>query len=36
MEAGLRSPYGDAEGVRDLRERIPKVVVEHDDRPLFR
>ena len=36
VEAGPRGPVGDAQGLRDLRERIPQVVVEDDDRPLFR
>jgi hypothetical protein len=36
MEPGPRGPYGDAKGRRDLGERIPKVVMEHHDRPLFR
>ena len=36
VEAGPRGPFGDAQGRRDLRERIPQVVVQDDDRPLFR
>lgn len=36
MEAGPRSPFGNAQGGRDLRERIPQVVVQDHDRPLLR
>ena len=36
VEAGPRGPFGDAQGRRDLRERIPEVVVQDDDRPLLR
>ena len=36
VEAGPRGPNGDAQGRRDLRQRVPEVVMEHDDRPLFR
>ena len=36
MKTGPRGPNGDAQGCRDLRQRIPEVVVEDDDRPLFR
>ena len=36
MEAGPRGPNGDAQGVGDLRQPVPEVVMEHDDRPLLR
>ena len=36
VEAGPRGPFGNAQGRRDLRERIPQVVVQDDDRPLLR
>ena len=36
VESGPRGPFGNAQGLRDLRERIPKVVVQDDDRPLLR
>ena len=36
MEPGPRGPFGDAQDLRDLRERIPLVVMEDDDRSLFR
>ena len=36
MEAGPRGPFGNAQGLRDLRERIAQVVVQDDDRPLLR
>ena len=36
VKAGPRGPFRDAQGRRDLGERVPQVVVQHDDRPLFR
>jgi len=36
MKPGPRGPDGNPEGRRDLRQRIPKVVMEHDDRALLR
>ena len=36
VEAGPRGPYGDAQGRRDLRQRIPEVVVQDDDGAVFR
>ena len=36
MEPGPRGPFGAAQDLRDLRERIPLVVMEDDDRSLFR
>ena len=36
MGAGPRGRLGNAQGLRDLRERIAQVVVQDDDRPLLR
>jgi hypothetical protein len=36
MEAGPRGPYGNAQSLRDLRQRIPEVVMEDDDGAVFR
>ena len=36
VQPGPRGPDGDAQGLRDLRQRVPQVVVQDDDRPLFR
>jgi hypothetical protein len=36
MKSGPRSPDRNPEGRRDLHERVPKVVVEDDDGPMFR
>ena len=36
VKAGPRGPDGHPEGRRDLRERIPQVVMEDDDGPMFR
>src|SRR6478752_5502590 len=36
MKTGPRGPNGDAKGGRDLRQRVPEVVVEDDDRSLPR
>ena len=36
VESGPRSPDGDAQGRRDLRQRVAEVVMEDDDRALFR
>jgi hypothetical protein len=35
VKAGSRGPNGDPQGGRDLRERIPNVVMEDDHRSLF-
>jgi hypothetical protein len=36
MEPGPRGPFGDTQGRRDLRQRIPEVVMQDDHRTLFR
>jgi hypothetical protein len=36
MKSGSRGPDWDSEGFRDLRQRIPQVVMEDDDRPMLR
>jgi len=36
VEAGPRRPNRDAEAFRDLSQWVPEVVMEHDDRSLFR
>ena len=36
MEAGPRGPDGNAKGLRDLRQRIPQVVMEDDDGAVLR